>query len=74
MRRDFNQSILLKKYNIEWINSNITCDLIDKKVPFLIAIIKQVKNTSKSPILVLADHSGSHLRFLICTYLILDYL
>ncbi|KAI4454546.1 hypothetical protein MML48_9g00014674 [Holotrichia oblita] len=58
MCKDFKHSNLLKKYDIKWISDNISLNLVNKKVPFLAGIIKTVKNTSKSPIFVLADRTG----------------
>ncbi|KRT82750.1 hypothetical protein AMK59_3499, partial [Oryctes borbonicus] len=58
MRRDFDSSELSKKYNIERIKNNVSHNFINKKVPFLAGIIKEVKNTSKTPIFVLADPTG----------------
>lgn len=58
MCRDFKESSLMNTYNIEWIKNNVEHNLINKKVPFLTAIVKQIKHTSKSPIFVLADPTG----------------
>ncbi|GJQ78048.1 hypothetical protein Trydic_g2392 [Trypoxylus dichotomus] len=72
MCKDFNNSELLKKYDVEWIKRHVAHNFINKKVPFLAGIIKEVKNTSKTPIFILADQTGE-IEALVSTELYEEY-